>query len=213
MFMQSLKKISQKLLKLESGNKMLTDGWMAGWKDGWTDVQTVKIFGGYNIISHHFCVAEYNKMTCALSEDSDLPGHPPSLIRVLAVCMKKPWVLSYLLNPQRRLWSDWADAQADLSLRWAHMSFCWFCHEVVNIFLFSFSFNGMGNLLWRGIFAIFISSKNKSLMKIIRLTSSLFSSACLCFSANCSAVRVGTPSGSNLCGKEKIEWHQECVTR
>ena len=30
---------------------------------------------------------------------------------------------------QRRLWSDWADAQADLSLRWAHWSFCWFCHE------------------------------------------------------------------------------------
>ena len=24
-------------------------------------------------------------------------------------------------------WSDWANAQADLSLRWAHMSFCWFC--------------------------------------------------------------------------------------
>ena len=24
-------------------------------------------------------------------------------------------------------WSDWADSQADLSLRWAH-SFCWFCH-------------------------------------------------------------------------------------
>ena len=23
-------------------------------------------------------------------------------------------------------WSDWADAQADLSLRWAHMPFCWF---------------------------------------------------------------------------------------
>ena len=26
-------------------------------------------------------------------------------------------------------WSDWADGQADLSLRWAHMPFCWFCHE------------------------------------------------------------------------------------
>ena len=26
-----------------------------------------------------------NKMTCALSEDSDQPGHAPSLIRVLAV--------------------------------------------------------------------------------------------------------------------------------
>ena len=25
-------------------------------------------------------------------------------------------------------WSDWADSQADLSLRWAHRSFCWFCH-------------------------------------------------------------------------------------
>ena len=34
---------------------------------------------------------------------------------------------------QRRLWSDWADAQADLSLRWAHMPFCWFCHEAAHI--------------------------------------------------------------------------------
>ena len=24
--------------------------------------------------------------------------------------------------------ADWVDAQADLSLPWAHMSFCWFCH-------------------------------------------------------------------------------------
>ena len=37
--------------------------------------------------------------------------------------MKKPWVLSYPLSAQRRLWSDWADAQADLSLRWAHSHF------------------------------------------------------------------------------------------
>ena len=61
-----------------------------------------------------------NKMACAPSEDSDQPGHPPSLIRVLAVRMNKPWVLSYPLSAQRRLWSDWADAQADLSLRWVH---------------------------------------------------------------------------------------------
>ena len=39
---------------------------------------------------------------------------------VFAVRMKKAWVLSYPLSAQRRLWSDWADAQADLSLRWAH---------------------------------------------------------------------------------------------
>ena len=26
-----------------------------------------------------------------------------------------------------------ADAQADLSLRWAHMPFCWFCHEAAHL--------------------------------------------------------------------------------
>ena len=50
----------------------------------------------------------------------------PSLIRVFAVRMKKPWVRSYPLSTQRRLWSDWADAQADLSLRWVHTDFVGF---------------------------------------------------------------------------------------
>ena len=60
-------------------------------------------------------------------------GNPLSLIRVFAVRMKKAWVLCSPLSAQRRLWSDWADAQADLSLRWAHMSVCWFCHELAYI--------------------------------------------------------------------------------
>ena len=34
---------------------------------------------------------------------------------------------------QQRLWSDWADAQVDLSLRWVHMPFCWFCHEAAQL--------------------------------------------------------------------------------
>ena len=72
-------------------------------------------------------------MTFAPSEYSDQPGHPPSLIRVFNVRMRKPWVLSYPLRAQRRLWSDWADAQADLSLRLAHRLFCWFCHEAAQI--------------------------------------------------------------------------------
>ena len=63
---------------------------------------------------------------CAPSEDSDQPGHPPSLIRVLAVRLKKPWGLSYPLSAQWRLWTDWADAQADLSFRWAHTHFVGF---------------------------------------------------------------------------------------
>ena len=50
-----------------------------------------------------------NKLTFAPSKDSDQPGHPPSLIRVFAVHMKKQWVLSYPLSTQQRLWSDWAD--------------------------------------------------------------------------------------------------------
>ena len=60
------------------------------------------------------------------SEDSDQPGHLPNLIRVFAVRVKKAWVLSYPLSAQWRLWSDWADAQADLSLRWVHSHFVGF---------------------------------------------------------------------------------------
>ena len=37
---------------------------------------------------------------------------------VFAVRMKKAWILSYPLSTQRRLWSDWVDAQADVSLHW-----------------------------------------------------------------------------------------------
>ena len=39
-----------------------------------------------------------NKMACAPSEDSDQPGHPPSLIRDFTVHMKKAWVLSNPLS-------------------------------------------------------------------------------------------------------------------
>ena len=67
-----------------------------------------------------------NIMACASSEDSNQPGHPPSLISVFAVRMKKAWVLSYPLSAQRRRWSGWADAQADLSLRWAQNHFVGF---------------------------------------------------------------------------------------
>ena len=59
---------------------------------------------------------------CAPREGSDQPGIHP-VWSVFAVHMKKAWVLSYQLSAQRRLWSDWADAQADLSFRWAHCHF------------------------------------------------------------------------------------------
>ena len=54
---------------------------------------------------------------------TDQPGHPPSLIRVFVVGMKKAWVLSHPLSAQRRLRSDRANALGDLRLRWAHSHF------------------------------------------------------------------------------------------
>ena len=60
-------------------------------------------------------------MTCAPGEDPD----QPSLTRVFAVRMKKPWVLSYPLSAQRRLirlgrCPGWSESF------WAHRSFCFF---------------------------------------------------------------------------------------
>ena len=67
-----------------------------------------------------------NKMTCAPSEISVQPGHRPSL------CAQ--WVAKgpRFLHADTEDWSDWADAQADLSLHWSHISFCWFCHEAAH---------------------------------------------------------------------------------
>ena len=62
-----------------------------------------------------------NERICTSIEHSDAP----SLIKVFAVRMKKAWVLRSPVNAQLGLWSDCADAQADLS-RLAHMSFLWF---------------------------------------------------------------------------------------
>ena len=59
---------------------------------------------------------------CAPSKDSDQPGHPPSLIRVFA-CVQRVVKDPSFLHEDSENWSDWADAQADLSLRWAHTHF------------------------------------------------------------------------------------------
>ena len=71
----------------------------------------------------------------APSDDSDQPGYPPSLIRVFAVRSMGSWGPNVSSCGLRRLWSDWADAQADLCLRWAHMPFCLLCHAAAHIML------------------------------------------------------------------------------
>ena len=64
---------------------------------------------------------------CAPSEDSDQPGHPPSLIRVFAVRMKKAWTLSYSFSAQEGLW--WSESSLGAQPH------CWFCHETARFYL------------------------------------------------------------------------------
>ena len=61
----------------------------------------------------------------APSEDSDQPGHPPSLISVFAVCLMRSQGPKLSSCGQQRL-SNWADVQADLSLHWSHTHFVGF---------------------------------------------------------------------------------------
>ena len=65
------------------------------------------------------------QLHCNREEDSNEPLHHKTnkitqrRLRsawAFAVGMKKHWALKYLLSTQWRLWSDWAVAQADLSL-------------------------------------------------------------------------------------------------
>ena len=86
----------------------------------------------------------------APSEDSDQHGQPPSLIRVFAVRMKKAWDLSYPFSTQQRLRLDWADAQADLSLCWAHIHFVGFVMSRPRLqFMLLWNQLAYSRLLWR----------------------------------------------------------------
>ena len=102
---------------------------------------------------------------CEPSEDSDHPQ--PSLIRVFAVCTKKAWVLNYPLSAKRRLWSDWADAQADLSLRWAHSHFVGFV--ISRLILYCHSYN-CKMYAWHCGPVAFIYLINSSLSVLSRLS-------------------------------------------
>ena len=85
---------------------------------------------------------EFFKMSCLITKPMKWHVRPAKTqislgIRpvwsVFAVRIKKHWVLSYPSSAQQRLWSDWVDAQADLSLCWAQ-SFCWFSHKAAQVF-------------------------------------------------------------------------------
>ena len=67
---------------------------------------------------------------------TDQTGHLPNLLRIFAMHSMGSQGLKVFSARHRRLWSDWADTQADLSLCWAHTSFCWFWHAAVQLFFF-----------------------------------------------------------------------------
>ena len=74
----------------------------------------------------------YNK-TCVTSKDSYQPVHPPSMARVLVYpSLDSPEAVKGTCD-QRRLRSDCADAQADLSRRWSHKSYSRFCRALAHI--------------------------------------------------------------------------------
>ena len=116
-------------------------------------IQVVNPFG--DKLPPHGCANSYTSHDLtkpqnewAPSEDSDQPRHPPSLIRVFACAQ---WVAknSSFLHADNKDWSDWVDAQADLSLRWAHSHFVGFVmmrlistsSNLSNLLLISFSFS------------------------------------------------------------------------
>ena len=71
---------------------------------------------------------------CVHCKDSDQPDIRPVWSESLQ-CTQ--WVAKdprlFFFVQTARLWSDWADALADLSLCWAHMLFCRFCHVLAHI--------------------------------------------------------------------------------
>ena len=61
------------------------------------------------------------------SEDPDQPGRAPSLIRVFPMS----FMGSFFMQTAKTLMR--LDAQSDVNLCWAHMSFCWFCHAAAQM--------------------------------------------------------------------------------
>ena len=88
--------------------------------------------------SLHVCKAfepphdKTNKMTVRSVKTQISLGNRPvwseSSLRAQWVAMDPSF-----LHAGSKDWSDWVDAQADLSLCWVHMSFCWFWHEVAHL--------------------------------------------------------------------------------
>ena len=87
-----------------------------------------------------FYRSEQYNMSCFVTKPTKWHVHPAKTqislgIRLVrSVFAVRWWKLGPLATQwvHKEDWSDWVDAQADLSLCWAHMPFCWCCHEAAH---------------------------------------------------------------------------------
>ena len=109
-------------------------------------------FAIWNILQTYFTIYLYISfhcerwVSCCMTNPTKWSVHPVNTQPSLGI--RPIWSplgpYSYPLSAQRRLRSDWIDAQSDLCLRWVHRSFCLFCHAsaqmvLMNTAIFSFS--------------------------------------------------------------------------
>ena len=93
-------------------------GW-PGWSESSLGAQII-----LSVLSRlTFCsVLVLLSLSCSMTKPTIQPVHQVKPESSLSA--ESFWVLNYPESSQQRLWSDWADAQADLSLYCVHMSFC-----------------------------------------------------------------------------------------
>ena len=78
-------------------------------------------FSALKIVKNESQHDKTHKMTCAPNKDADQTGHPPSLISPRCMLCRLLRTQALFMRTVKNL------DQTDLSLRWVHRSFCWFC--------------------------------------------------------------------------------------
>ena len=73
-----------------------------------------------------------NEISHLMTKPTKWHVHPAKTQFSLGICRRSIGSLG-TKKAHSEDWSDWADAQADLSLRWAHRSFFRFCREAAQI--------------------------------------------------------------------------------
>ena len=145
--------------------------------------------------SHSFKPAHETtkKMTYRPSEDSDQTGQLTS-VSEYSLSAWRNWVLG-------KDWSDWADTQADLSLRWVRRSFYWFCRAMAHLLYFVLSH--LRQRYWFLLFRVIYSLKlpEKAMVFIYPCTGMLVSS---------NYVTLQTSSSTHPRRSMRDEWTPQC---